>query len=298
MARWAIRSARSQLSRNREEVERQHENYNVMLYGATEKSERRPGLINDDAFFIDKSTGALGVFDGVGGAEGSDVASATAAHSVEQFLRDIPYNQNRSSADKYVVEAAVRAHHAILDRQQTDEPIQTTATIAKVFLDTQTNQPFVSIASVGDSRAYLYRNGHLEAITIDQGIYFGTGEDDQRRMQAVLSEVDDPADLTTQEEYDAFRYRHTIVGALGGYDHNPPVTSLDIDVQKGDRIILTTDGIHDNLTTSELQRHLLLVRDDSAVAAQLIAAAQARSRDSYHLRAKPDDMTVAIMTID
>jgi len=297
LARWAVSSASLKSIPNAQEVEHRPENYRVMVYGATKKSEMRPGNFNDDHYFIDTSNGTVGVFDGVGGMPGSSVASSIAASSAQNHLHTIAYIQPRSSANKHVEEAALYAHHAIIAQQEADKPVQTTATIAKVFLDSQTKMPFVSIATVGDSRAYLYRNNRLEVITTDQGIYSGEDEEDRRHMQDVLSEVVDIETLSRKEQT-VFKNRHFITGALGGYEQNPPVISLDVDVQKGDRLILTTDGIHDNLTTSELQRYLALIKDDEDISSLIVAAAQERSRDRLHLRAKPDDMTVALMTIN
>jgi len=83
----------------------------------------------------------------------------------------------------------------------------------------------------------------------------------------------------------------------------PEIT--DFELAEGDELLLTSDGIHDNLTADEIQQILagdLDLLEDPAVqsaalkageiqAERLAAAAQARSRDRNSERAKPDDMT-------
>ena len=86
----------------------------------------------------------------------------------------------------------------------------------------------------------------------------------------------------------AFLYRN-IVGACldGGYDNYINVDTRD--VEPGDIILATTDGIHDNLTRREIAEWTT-VKD-------LLAAALARSRDTDHPRAKPDDMTAVMLHV-
>lgn len=78
---------------------------------------------------------------------------------------------------------------------------------------------------------------------------------------------------------------------LGDGEVDPRI--ILVDIQLGDRILLTTDGIHDNLTSAEIAA-LLDDSDPDGAAEALIAAARERSVSS-HFRAKPDDMSVVVI---
>ncbi len=78
----------------------------------------------------------------------------------------------------------------------------------------------------------------------------------------------------------------------------PPTVHIDqTPIQPGDRILLCTDGIHDNLTDDEIEA-ILRTGPRTTVARVLVEHALARSRQEREitLRAKPDDMSVVVLT--
>lgn len=66
-------------------------------------------------------------------------------------------------------------------------------------------------------------------------------------------------------------------------------------LRPGDKLILTSDGIHDNLTTDEMEN--CLRGNEQTEISRIVSSAEARS-NSAHIRAKPDDMTAAILTFN
>ncbi|MDQ6661962.1 MAG: SpoIIE family protein phosphatase, partial [Chloroflexota bacterium] len=97
-------------------------------------------------------------------------------------------------------------------------------------------------------------------------------------------------------ELNYFRLRGGITQALGG--PVPPTIHIDsISISPGDRVLLCTDGIHDNLTDEEIEE-ILRTGPRTTVARILVERSIERShqeRDST-IRAKPDDMSAVVLT--
>lgn len=252
---------------------------------------------NEDNKFIDTLAGSAGVFDGVGGHFGSEIASAVAAKSVQESLQDAP--QTLSVKDgQNLVESALRKARADIVAEATDgRQISTTATIAKVLKNEQGN-PYVAIASIADSRAYLLRNNKLSMLTLDESLAIAMAGTEKEKIarQEKFANVTDISQLN-KEEYSAYRRRNQILSLLGSgkNDELEEVQTTFVDIEPGDKILLTSDGVHDNLTTSEIQA--IMTSSAGHKASELASAAQQRSRED-HLRAKPDDMTAAILSFE
>src|SRR5436305_13905201 len=104
------------------------------------------------------------------------------------------------------------------------------------------------------------------------------------------------ADQLSDTEYSYFRLRGGITQALGG--PQAPAIHLDqVAVFPGDRILLCTDGIHDNLSDEEIET-ILRTGPRTSVARLLIEQSLARSHEERDttVRAKPDDMTAIVIT--
>lgn len=263
------------------------------LAGLSIPSDRHPER-NEDAFFIDEANGALGVFDGVGGASGSERASQLASKAVAENLKKVHLMLPRSLSHIAIYEALWAGHEAILDDPAIG--IATTATVAKVF-ETERGTPYVVVASVGDSRAYLFRDGQLAHLTLDQAYRMpGHKDEDSRHLQETLANATDLSKLDEAAQR-AFRNRNIITSYLGGESNPPVITVSDFEAHQGDKLVITSDGIHDNLTDNEIEA---IVRDQSTAGMTvraLVRASQSRSQDRQHLRAKPDDMTAAVLSV-
>jgi len=77
----------------------------------------------------------------------------------------------------------------------------------------------------------------------------------------------------------------------------PSIHSDQTRIIPGDRILLCSDGIHDNLTNDEIEE-IVKQADSTTVAQTLVEHALERSRQesSVTMRAKPDDMTAVVIT--
>jgi protein phosphatase len=172
----------------------------------------------------------------------------------------------------------------------------TTATVMKLFHDNSGNLHCM-VASVGDSRAYLWRDNQLMMLTIDHASgLIGMTDAEKMRQQSRLAEVASDRELGLSLAR-AFYNRNAVSQVLGGGYNSNDVCIKDLLLQAGDSLILTTDGVHDNLTSSEMMRLIGSVADDpDRISEALVAAAIARSREGG-FRSKPDDMTAVVVGI-
>ena len=200
--------------------------------GLTDTGRRRRQ--NEDAFVCDPPLFAIA--DGMGGAQAGELASRLAATAIEEA--------GAAVADGEGVVGAVRAANArIFERSLTDPAVAgmgTTATVALV--DEQSGT--MTLAHVGDSRAYRYRDGELEQLTTDHSLVaelVRTGR---------LTEADVEVDTRT------------------------------LDLAAGDVVLLCSDGLSAMVRDDEIARLLEGAGGDPHLAAEtLVQAANAAGGD-------------------
>jgi protein phosphatase len=90
------------------------------------------------------------------------------------------------------------------------------------------------------------------------------------------------------------RKSHKITHYLGVPGVKPRIYAIDI--QKGDKLVLTSDGIHDNLRDDEIAEIVGLSPDNKTAVETLTRASLARSQEE-HPRAKADDMSAIVVEI-
>lgn len=265
---------------------------------------------NDDTILLDRRRGLAAIFDGVGSGPGQ-IASRLAAKVIRKQwkkLHSLPVII--SSATELDLEASLltmfnEAHQQILlegERRAKNlhEFIRYPATTAALSLfcqQEQQNSYRMFYAHVGDSRIYHWRpqealkrltddDGYLALKLLDGSI---TPEDAVRIDQAVseneLSRI--------EKEY--FDNRNGITQALG-HERVLIVHTGQIDINPGDRILLCSDGIHDNLTDQALAT-LLETESRTAVAKKIVQCAIDCSHQPTrkNIRAKSDDMSAVVV---
>ena len=213
------------------------------------------------------------VADGMGGAAAGEIASAMAVHTVMETVSAAWMNapvRNAAGFARALREAAEEANrriHATALDQPEFRGMGTTATIAGLLGDT------LYLAQVGDSRAYLVRDGRALQITKDQSLL-------QRLVEA--------GEMTAEEAEKSAR-RNIILQALG------PEPSVTIDlthqlVRRGDLLILCSDGLSGLVREDEIAYHAVSGTDVCDVTARLIAAANENGG--------PDNITVVAVRFD
>jgi PPM family protein phosphatase len=202
---------------------------------------------NEDGLLVDVDRHLLVVADGMGGHPAGDVASQLAIDAVNDGL-DPAALDDGSRRPEALREAVTRAHEAII-RAAEDDPSRAGMGTTLVVAHVDEGGELVTLAHVGDSRAYLLRDGELRPLTYDHASHGGFGH---RRL--------------TQ--------------ALGASPRVDPEVS-EVPVRPGDRLLLCTDGLTDELREEEIVQLAEPPRaPDEAVQALVEAALEAGGDDN------------------
>lgn len=283
------------------------------IVGYSIACERHPSR-NEDSYLIEHEGGLVAVFDGVGGSAAGEIASQTARRATRQrWYHELHDIQKGAPLKKGIINCEAADYCEVLKRlvETADEQVRTTGateagtddlatTVAMAMLcqHNESNNYTLYYAHVGDSRIYLlHENESLKRLTVDDGLLGRLvesqmiEEEDARRIDQAMHSED-----LSEVEFSYFRLRGGITQALGG--PVPPTIHINsIPIAIGDRILLCTDGIHDNLTDSEIEA---ILRNSSreAAARTLVEYSLNRSREERHVtvRAKPDDMSAIVIT--
>jgi len=196
-----------------------------IVHGKTDK-----GLVrkeNEDAFCIEKDLGLLAIADGMGGHASGEVASKMAIEILRESLKKEgePLPDRLSSGVKL-------ANRMIYEAAQSQPQLNGMGTTLTAL---QLDGNRLSIAHVGDSRAYLIRGGVIEQITDDHTI---VSEQVARGMM-------------TREEAARSDMRNILSRALGV----APEVDVDMEgltVSEGDQLVLCSDGLSELISDDEI----------------------------------------------
>lgn len=269
-----------------------------LALGAARLDER-----GEDRLLVDPGSGLFGVFDGVGGhVDGAAAAELAATTVATQVRENLPYCRNRRQAHD-VLRAALHAADAAIEQYNAARSSgfgasgATTATVALLWTGPSSlpGDRVALIAHVGDSRAQRLHDGVFETITLDHAALNDPDPELAKVRQARLDAATSADDLADPLDRAAFAHRNMLSHALTGTG-DLDVRSYVVPLSPGDRLMLDSDGLHDNLTAAELAS--LLAAATPQLAADLLAtAAEERSTESpgVNARAKPDDISVVVI---
>ena len=174
---------------------------------------------------------ALLVADGLGGMAAGEVASRTALTKLVELVVDTPdwmldfeQPRNLETVQQRMIERFQRIDETIraqADRDATLSGMGTTLTVAANLGND------LVIGHVGDSRAYLFRNGFLSQLTKDHTLA-------QAMIEAGVAEENEPA---------ARSMRHVLTAALGSLGPNRKPEIQGLKVKPTDQLLLCTDGL-------------------------------------------------------
>jgi PPM family protein phosphatase len=283
-------------------------------------SDRHPER-NEDSLVVDRQQSLVAVFDGVGGSKAGEIASQIAALVIRkgwkrafraiQPRRNTPHILERGDLHNLrlqLVSLVEEAHVSIRsagtqltapDSEQRvgTEDQATTVALVVFYRQPQASEYTMVYLWVGDSRVYLLRKGEeLVCLTRDDS-YLTQLVQDHILTEADALRIDQAersSDLS-EPELAYFHKRNSITQALG--DIHPVTIHIDqTTIKPGDRILLCTDGIHDNLINTQIEDIMKNAARTSAARLLVeLAARTSRQDKSEMIRAKPDDMTAIVI---
>jgi len=219
---------------------------------------------NEDYCLIEPENGLYVLADGMGGAKAGEKASRLAVDTVAEIVHSAPHRDSQ-----VLLTAVEEANRRVLMAAHNDPELEGMGTTLVAALDLSEG---FSIASVGDSRAYLLDGGGLRVITDDQ---------------TWVNEVGRPLGLD-EESLRNHPMRHVLTMAIGA---SAPLTVnyYSVPLETGAMVLLCSDGLHGVLELAQmeqiLERGRLGALEDSC--GELIAAAKDAGG--------PDNVTVVLV---
>jgi PPM family protein phosphatase len=219
--------------------------------------------INEDSYVVDKRMFAIA--DGMGGHLGGEVASQTAVGILQDSAgSSVSFDRETLASILHDANSAIRA------RARSDTALEGMGTTCTVlFLDGRQ----ALIAHVGDSRAYLFRDGELEQLTEDHTLVGRMVREGRLRP----------------EEADRHPQGNIITRALGVDDHLEVDTDI-IDLETGDRLLLCSDGLTAMVDSRALGEVMGAETDPQKAADRLVALANEAGGE--------DNITVLVLDVE
>ncbi len=225
-----------------------------------------PGCVranNEDYYLLAPSMGLYVVADGMGGAQAGEHASKLAAET----LWDVVLQNPDSAGATVLVEAFREANHQVMEASLADPALEGMGTTMVAVLERKGE---LWVASVGDSRAYLFDDGELHAITEDQSWVNEVG----RRLGI---------DEDTLKNHPM---RHVLTMAIGVSEQLRVLTYV-VKPTPGMLVLLCSDGLHGVALEEEIKAALASKDSLEAKCEALIAAAREHGG--------PDNITAVLL---
>ncbi len=217
---------------------------------------------NEDSFVV--APPLFAVADGMGGAQAGEVASKLAAAALADT------DPGTGDGEERVVALIQEANRRVYERSNADPAASGMGTTITAALVEGTR---VTFGHVGDSRAYLLRDGVMEQLTEDHSL---------------VNELMKSGKLSP-EEAETHPQRSVITRALGT-DPDVDVDTFVIEAQEGDLFLICSDGLTTMVDDADILELLERHHDDLDRAAKSLIAAANRAGGE-------DNITVVAFTI-
>lgn len=188
----------------------------------------------DQAYAIANSKGRvlLLVCDGMGGQNRGDLASNLASTILGEEFKRFPKLANKTTDRFWLRNAIKKANNAIFEESFKNPQYKGMGTTLTAIL---VNDTYLTIAQLGDSRAYMIKDGKLEQLTEDQtyvDYLYKSGQ-------------------ITEDEMKTNPKRHVLLNALGVY----PSVNVDIKTieYSHESLLLCSDGLYNNVSPLDIE---------------------------------------------
>ncbi len=223
---------------------------------------------NQDALIIGE--GIAGVADGMGGHNGGEIASGETRDGILRELQG-------KTPDRQVLEEAVKkVNLEVWERQEKDAALTGMGTTLTLLWP---GEKEMLIAQVGDSRAYLIRDGKMRQVTEDHSL---VGDMVRRGV-------------LTEEQAACHPMRNYITRAVGTED------AIEVDLysekrKKGDRWLICSDGLYSQITKTALEEAAQTEDPETAADRLLQAALEGGGKDNITLILMTDETEIETET--
>ena len=229
----------------------------IKAYGLTHVGRQRQH--NEDSYLVADEAKLFLVADGMGGHAAGEIASRIAVDSISEFILHTKeddgtwphaYDEHFKRSTNRLMAAVRLANTRVLEAMRKDARLRGMGTtVVACLADGET----MSVAHVGDSRAYMIRNNQLQRITNDHSWVF-------EQVQA---------GMLTEAEAEKHPLRNVITRALGGALQVTPDAS-EIEVKEGDVFLLCSDGLTGMVPEDEIREIVDKNTDDLEKACQVL----------------------------
>ena len=226
---------------------------------------------NEDAVFyrLDEENGVgLAVLcDGMGGEKAGEVASATAGKAFLDYAEKTFLSSDVPIASDVAREAAAYANLQVYDRAMRDEAC---AGMGTTLVAVVIEPDDACVVNVGDSRCYWLAEGQLLQVTRDHSL---------------VQDMVDHGQLTPSEA--GTHPRRNVITRAVGVQRRIVSDIFRLDLRPGDRLLLCSDGLSNQVTRQEMEQILLAEPAPDIAAEKLLAMALDRGA--------PDNVSVLIL---
>ncbi|MGI6752404.1 MAG: Stp1/IreP family PP2C-type Ser/Thr phosphatase [Anaerovoracaceae bacterium] len=207
----------------------------MMINVACKTDRGKTRSTNEDSLLCFKEDNVFMIADGVGGHNAGEIASSLATEVTAAYIKHNPLKdvENDKELKEYFMNCFQEANASVLrvSAMRGDK-----ASMATTALLTYVKDNRMYMVNMGDSRGYLFRDSNMMQIT----------EDHTYVNQLVKEGKLDPLLI---EDYPD---KHIITRALGAEEEVIP-DFFQFDVYKGDRILLCTDGLYNEVSDEEIK---------------------------------------------
>lgn len=228
---------------------------------ATDAGRVRSG--QEDFLLADEELALFAVADGMGGHRGGEIASHLAVQTLDELAKERRATEPMTS--EWFATAVQQANDALVQRSSEDASLKGMGTtLCALALVQGDGYEALGVVNVGDSRLYILKEGELEQITEDHSL---------------VATLERQGRLTRAEA--AVHPQRNIVTRALGIDSKVMVDSWEIAPVSGDRYLLCSDGLFNELDDNRIAATLRKLVDPTEAANELVRLAnEAGGRDN------------------
>ncbi|HEX9286780.1 MAG TPA: Stp1/IreP family PP2C-type Ser/Thr phosphatase [Thermoanaerobaculia bacterium] len=249
----------------------------IDAFGLTDVGRKRKH--NEDAYALDVNEGLFIVADGMGGHAAGEVAAKITVETIGEFIAATRQKEEATWPFRYDHQLEFNSNRLAIAIEKANERVMA-AVAAQPWLKGMgttvvaglLNEKTLSLAHVGDSRAYLYRDGTLTRLTDDHSW--------------VHEQVE--AGILTEEEAKSHPLKNVVTRALGGGPSVSPDLQ-ELSFRPGDEFIFCSDGLTTMLSDEDIHDTAEKERAPQSLCRRLV--------DSANERGGVDNITVVVVRV-